>query len=98
MDKLTQDQIEAKLADFPEWSESADSIQRTYQFDDFIQAMSFVNRVADAAERAQHHPDLLIRYNKVTVTLSTHDAGGITDKDFSLANQADDFAGTLSKS
>lgn len=65
------------------------AIQRTYQFKDFVTAIAFVNTIAQFAESAQHHPDILIRYNKITLTLSTHDAGGVTEKDFALAAQAD---------
>ena len=89
MPVLTEDQIRASLSTLPEWSEMNGAIQRTYLFKDFVAAMRFVNKVADLAEAAQHHPDVLIRYNKVTLTLSTHDAGGITEKDFALAGQAD---------
>ena len=93
MQTLTEDQVQTRLdAEAPEWSETGGSIQRTYQFDDFVQAIAFLNKVADAAEAAQHHPDILIRYNKVTLTLTTHDAGGITDNDFSLARRADSAA------
>lgn len=89
--KLTEAQIETALLAVPEWGESGDAIQRTYQFSDFVKAMSFVDQVAQAAERNRHHPDILIRYNKVTLTLSTHDAGGITTKDFDLAKACDQF-------
>lgn len=92
MPKLTAAQIETALASVPEWGESGDAIQRTFQFSDFVKAMSFVDQVAQAAERSRHHPDILIRYNKVTLTLSTHDAGGITEKDFTLAKSCDQFA------
>lgn len=92
MPKLTEAEIKTSLADVPDWSELEGEIQRTYQFADFEEAMRFVNRVADEAERTQHHPDILIRYNKVTLTLSTHDAGGITNKDFDLARSADQYA------
>lgn len=91
MTKLTEAQIEAALKAVPEWGESGDAIQRTFQFSDFVKAMSFVDRVAQAAEQSRHHPDILIRYNKVTLTLSTHDAGGITDKDFQLAKLCDQY-------
>ena len=90
--KLTEAEITEALAKLPEWSQLGDEIQRTYRFDDFVQAMAFVNKVADAAEARQHHPDILIRYNKVMLTLSTHDAGGITQKDFDLAAETDGFA------
>ena len=92
MTKLTAEQVESSLADLPDWSEVSGEIQRTYSFSDFAESMSFVNKVADAAEKAQHHPDILIRYNKVTLTLTTHDAGGITEKDFDLAQLADSLA------
>ena len=61
--------------------------QDQYQFKDFVAAMAFVRAVADLAEKRQHHPDILIRWNKVTLSLSTHDAGGISQKDFDLAAQ-----------
>jgi 4a-hydroxytetrahydrobiopterin dehydratase len=89
MDKLSQEQIQAALPQVPEWSELNGAIQRTFQFNDFVEAMRFVNRVAEAAEADQHHPDILIRWNKVTLTLSTHDASGITEKDFALAKKID---------
>jgi len=91
MPKLTEPQIATALLAVPEWGESGDAIQRTYQFSDFVKAMSFVDQVARAAEKSQHHPDFLIRYNKVTLTLSTHDAGGISSKDFELAKVCDQF-------
>ncbi len=87
--KLPEAEIEARLAARPEWNETGEAIQRTFSFANFVEAMKFVNRVADAAEVAQHHPDILVRYNKVTMTLSTHDAGGITQKDFDLASTID---------
>lgn len=89
MTKLSGSQIESSLTDIPEWSEAGGAIQRTYKFRDFTQAMAFVNRVAEVAQRMDHHPDILIRYNKVTLTLSTHDAGGVTQKDFDLAAEAE---------
>lgn len=92
MTRLSEAEIKASLSDMPDWSELDGEIQRTFQFSDFDEAMRFVNRVAERAESAQHHPDILIRYNKVTLSLSTHDAGGITSKDFELARQADQFA------
>jgi len=93
MEKLTEPQIDAQLTSHPEWSEMGGALQRTYQFPDFAAAVRFVNAVAEAAEAADHHPDILIRYNKVTLTLSTHDAGGITQKDFDLAGRIDQIFG-----
>ncbi len=67
------------------WKRRGGSIARTFQFKDFIEAMKYVNRIARAAEKARHHPDVDIRWNRVTLTLTTHDAGGLTAKDFALA-------------
>ena len=75
------------------WRRKAQVIQRTYQFKDFPAAMKFVNAVARAAEKARHHPDIDIRWNKVTLALTTHDAGGLTEKDFSLAAKFDSLGG-----
>ncbi len=90
--RLSEGQIEDALVSVPEWSLVGETIQRTYQFADFVIAMKFVYQCALAAEAAQHHPDILIRYSRVTLTLATHDAGGITAKDFALAKQSDAFA------
>lgn len=87
--KLGEAEIAQRLTSFPQWAEVAGAIQRTYQFKDFVEAMKFVNRAAELAERVQHHPDILIRWNKVTLSLNTHDAGGITVKDFDLAGELD---------
>lgn len=65
---------------------------RTFTFSDFLAAIRFVNAVAEVAEAADHHPDIDIRYNKVTLALTTHDSGGLTEKDFALAAQADTIA------
>lgn len=90
--KLNDAQIEDALKAVPEWSLVGEAIQRTCLFNDFVIAMRFVDEIALAAEAAQHHPDILIRYNRVTLTLATHDAGGITAKDFDLARKADALA------
>lgn len=92
--KLSESRIEELLKGLPEWSLVGEAIQRTYQFKDFINSMKFVNAVAQQAEAVQHHPDLLIRYSRVTLTLATHDAGGITEKDFALASFSDSAATT----
>lgn len=84
-EKLAPEIVEARAADLPDWSVTGELLQRTYGFDDFLAAMQFVNRVAELAEAEQHHPDILVRYNKVTLTLTTHDAGGLTDRDFKFA-------------
>lgn len=90
--KLSDADISARLETLPEWSQPGEEIQRTFRFKDFAAAMVFVERVAERAERVQHHPDILIRYGRVTLSLSTHDAGGITDKDFDFAQAADQMA------
>ncbi len=89
MKKLSAAQIESTLAAVPEWTRTDAMISRTYQFKDFPAAVQFVNAVAGIAESAWHHPDIDIRWNKVTLTLTTHDAGGLTEKDFALAQQFD---------
>lgn len=89
VEKFSEDQIEAGLKEHPSWVELNGEIQRTFEFDDFKGAMKFVNSVAQYAEDTQHHPDILIRYNKVTLSVSTHDASGITQKDFDLAEASD---------
>jgi 4a-hydroxytetrahydrobiopterin dehydratase len=90
--KMSEAEVEVALKATPEWSHIGEVIQRTFQFGDFVAAMRFVNAVAVEAERVQHHPDIMVRYNKVTLSLATHDAGGITSKDFALAAQADAMA------
>jgi 4a-hydroxytetrahydrobiopterin dehydratase len=82
-------QLAARMRTVPGWARRTRAIRRTYEFKGFEGSMTFVNRVAAKAERADHHPDIDIRWNKVTLTLSTHSAGGITEKDFSLARQCD---------
>ncbi len=87
MSLLTQKQIAHALGDLPGWQKVDSSITRTFVFKDFAGAMGFVTQVAILAEKAFHHPDIDIRWNKVTLTLSTHDEGGLTEKDFDLASQ-----------
>jgi 4a-hydroxytetrahydrobiopterin dehydratase len=90
--KLSDEAIQSKLADLSGWSIENDALVKTFSFEDFVQSMQFVNRLGIAAETAQHHPDIDIRYSRVTVALSTHDSGGITEKDFALAQEADAVA------
>lgn len=89
MSKLTSSEIESSLAGVPQWRREGDEIVRTFSFKDFAAAMTFVNRVAGAAESAGHHPDIDIRWNKVRLALCTHSEGGLTTKDFDLARQLD---------
>ncbi len=89
MDKLNETMVEQALEAVTDWSLNGESIQRTFTHEDFMGSMAFVQAVAELAEDAQHHPDILIRWNKVTLTLSTHDAGGLTERDFLLAKSID---------
>ena len=84
---LSDIEIQRDLGSLQGWSRKGDVLTRTYQFRNFTQAIDFVNRVASLAESANHHPDIDIRYSKVTLTLSTHDAGGITSSDLKLAER-----------
>jgi len=90
--KLTATQIKSKLARLPEWKKTGSTISRTFVFKNFPAAVRFVNIVAKLAETAWHHPDIDIRWNKVTLILTTHDAGGLTQKDFSLGQKFDQAA------
>ncbi|HEY5234285.1 MAG TPA: 4a-hydroxytetrahydrobiopterin dehydratase [Verrucomicrobiae bacterium] len=92
MNKLNAVQIKSALGKIPGWKRKADVISRTFQFKDFPAAMKFVDAVAQLAEEEQHHPDIDIRWNKVTLALTTHDAGGLTKKDFALAKQFDELS------
>lgn len=83
----TPAQLEAFLSTHPEWVLEGDFIQRRWVFKNFSQAFAFMTQVAIAAEKASHHPEWSNVYNKVNIRLSTHDAGGITEKDFQLAKQ-----------
>jgi 4a-hydroxytetrahydrobiopterin dehydratase len=90
--KLTDDEITAALASLPEWRRAGDAITRTFAFPAFLDGIAFVNRVAAAAEAADHHPDIDVRWTRVTCALSTHDAGGITRADVRLAAEIDRLA------
>jgi len=93
--RLDDDSISVALATVPDWKRDGDTIARTFEFADFPAAMKFVNAVAAQAEAAQHHPDMDVRWNKVTLAFTTHDAGGLTEKDFALARQCDAVAGVI---
>jgi 4a-hydroxytetrahydrobiopterin dehydratase len=89
MPALSATEIASHLKQVPTWKVENGELVRTFQFKDFRGSMRFVNQVADRAEAAEHHPDIDIRYNKVRLGLVSHDAGGLTAKDFELAAQAD---------
>ncbi len=91
MAKFTAAEIKTALASLPSWTRRNGTIRRTFEFVDFVGSMKFVNAVAKAAEKAQHHPDIDIRWNKVTLVLVSHDEGGLTGKDFALAAKCNQF-------
>lgn len=90
-DRLSDEAVTAGLANL-EWHREGDELVRTVTKKNFVEAMKFVNAVADAAEAANHHPDIGISWNKVTFRLTTHDAGGLTQKDLDLAARIDQLA------
>jgi len=85
MDTLNQEQIEAALGELTDWGFDGEALTRTFRFADFVHSVGFVEHLAEVAEERQHHPDIDIRYNKVTLRLSTHSAGGVTQRDVELA-------------
>ena len=87
MEKLTSSEIKTAMASVPDWKKRGAAITRTFEFKDFVAAIKFVNSAAKIAEKEWHHPDIDIRWNKVTLTLSSHEAGGLTKKDFTLAKK-----------
>lgn len=93
---LAGNALNTALARTPWWTLKGGHIERSFKFGGFPAAIDFVNRVAEAAETANHHPDIDIRWNKVTLRLSTHSAGGLTPLDFDLAAECDRLAGNLS--
>jgi 4a-hydroxytetrahydrobiopterin dehydratase len=90
---LSDEQISERLAEVPGWARQGDNIVHTETLADFKAAILYVGAVAYFAEAANHHPDITIEWNKVTFTLSTHSAGGLTDNDFSLAKRIDALTG-----
>ena len=87
--RLTEDQVTERLQAIPHWSRSGESIVRTFEAPSFLEGIAFVHSVAEIAEARDHHPDIDIRYNRVTLTLSTHDRGGLTELDFDVAESVD---------
>jgi 4a-hydroxytetrahydrobiopterin dehydratase len=88
MQKLVEQELNAALKQLPGWNLVDGSLVREWRFNNFKEAMNFVNEVAEAAETANHHPDIDIRYNRVRLALVTHDVGGITANDISFASAA----------
>ena len=87
MPRLNAADLATALERLPGWTAANNEVAKTFIFGDFVEAIAFVNRVADLAEAAGHHPDLDIRYNRVRIALTTHDEGGVTDKDAKLARE-----------
>jgi 4a-hydroxytetrahydrobiopterin dehydratase len=85
--RLTDAEIQSRLTRLSGWERRGDEIRRTFAFADFAGSLAFVNQVGALAEAANHHPDIDVRYSKVTLVLSTHDAGGLTANDFDLAEK-----------
>ena len=90
MPALTTEQASLHLKAVPDWSKRAQVICRTFKFEGFMTSIDFVRRIAKQALKINHHPDIDIRFDKVTLTLTTHDEGGITEKDFLLARKCDE--------
>jgi 4a-hydroxytetrahydrobiopterin dehydratase len=88
---LNDSEIHRELKNLTGWIRLGDEIKKKFEFKDFVQAMGFVNSIALLAERANHHPDIDIRWNKVQLVLSTHSEGGITQKDIALAKEIESF-------
>lgn len=90
-DLIEEEDLSSALKKCPEWELEKNAITRTVEFEEFMDAIDFVNDLAEIAEEAQHHPDIHIRYTKVTLKLTTHDAGGLTELDVELAQRIDNL-------
>ena len=93
MTTMSDSEIQNALAGLPAWNRSGNAIQRIFEFSDFAHAMEFVNQVAAQAEEANHHPDIIINYSRVTLTLTSHDAGGLTKRDLAMARKISSLSG-----
>ena len=96
MAALSKNEIQEKLRDMRGWSHVGKSIQKRYTLKSFVPAIGLVNKIAEVSEKAGHHPDITINYNVVSIALSTHSEGGVTQKDFDLAQQIEKLAETHS--
>jgi len=90
--KLSTSEAQERVKQLKGWTLEGDAIRKQFVFKDFLEAIAFVNRLAPEAEAADHHPDILINYKRVTLTYSTHSDGGLTEKDFAGAATADRLA------
>jgi 4a-hydroxytetrahydrobiopterin dehydratase len=91
-DLLPEDEIQSRLAGLQGWEREGDAIVKTFELDDFVGSVGFVDRLVEPAEGMGHHPDLSISWDKVTVSITTHAAGGLTQNDFELAKRIDELA------
>lgn len=88
---LNAPEILSALQSLSGWNLNGDAIERAYEFSNFVQAIAFVNRVAEAAEAVNHHPDIVINYNKVKLSLTSHDSGGVTQRDIRMAGKINEL-------
>ena len=95
MSAVTTKQVSLHLKTVPNWSKRGKAILRTFKFTGFLKSIDFVNRIARKAQKLNHHPDIDIRFDKVTLKLTTHDERGITETDFFLARQCDEVFSKL---
>jgi len=91
MERLDDAAIARALESLPAWERQGDALVREVKFKNFREAMAFVNRVAEVAEEQRHHPDITIRYNRVQLLLTTHEAGGITERDVEFARRVNEL-------
>jgi 4a-hydroxytetrahydrobiopterin dehydratase len=92
MPKLSENEIQQALGQLAGWRRTGNVIERVFEFPNFVKAIDFVNLVAQAAEQANHHPDITINYNKVVMALTSHDSGGVTERDIKLAGRINQLA------
>ena len=90
-DLLEEDELNSSLKKCPEWDSEKKYITRVFEFEEFMDGIDFVNNVGEIAEDAQHHPDITIKHTKITLKLTTHDVGGVTDLDIQLAQRIDNL-------
>jgi len=89
---LSEAEIQQALQKLPGWKNNGNAIERVFQFSNFVEAMQFVNQIAEAAEAINHHPDIYISYSKVTLALLSHDSGGVTQRDVRMAGKINEIA------
>jgi 4a-hydroxytetrahydrobiopterin dehydratase len=89
---LSDSEIQEALQKLPGWKKNGNTIERAFEFANFVKAMDFVNQIAEAAEAVNHHPDIHISYNKVSLVLVSHDSGGVTQRDVRMAGKINEIA------